>query len=458
MHAGAILTTGGKSLAELAGLLSTRKTTSRQLVEEALAAINDPRGEGGRAFLMVHESEALAAADLVDTQRHNGVKLPPLSGIPISIKDLFDEGGVVTLGGSTVLVGAPAAERDCTVVQRLKKAGAIIIGRTNLTEFAYSALGINPHYGTPKNVFDRITGRVPGGSTSGGAISVTDGMAAAAIGTDTGGSVRIPAALNGLVGFKPTARRIPRDGVLPLSTSLDSVGPIGKSVGDCMWLDMVMAGEHDTISSRDSVAGLRFAVPTTVVQDDLSPAVAVAFLTALTRLSEAGAKIIEVPMKEFSRVSEVNPRGAIASYESFAFHQKWITEAADKYDPRVMARIRPGESITTAKYKEHLKSREQFIRSINKVSDGYDAMLMPTVPDIAPTLAEATKDDESYFRHNNRMLRNPSIVNLFDGCALSIPCHEPGSAPVGLTIAGTQNTDRTILMLGDAIARSRVSV
>ncbi|MFN2602905.1 MAG: amidase [Gemmatimonadaceae bacterium] len=441
------------TLAELSGLLSNQKIRSRQLVEEALARIKDPRGEGARTFLMVYATEALAAADRVDSQRRSGVNLPALSGIPISIKDLFDEAGVVTLGGSTILAGAPAAERDCTVVHRLKKAGMIIIGRTNLTEFAYSALGINPHYGTPKNVFDRITGRVPGGSTSGGAISVTDGMAVAAIGTDTGGSVRIPAALNGLVGFKPTARRIPRDGVLPLSTSLDSVGPIGNSVADCMWLDMVMAGEHDVIPSRDSVSGLRFAVPTTVVQDDLSPAVAVAFLTALTRLSEAGARIVEVPMKEFARAAEVNPRGAIASYESYSFHRQWITEAADKYDPRVIARILPGESITTEKYKEHLQLREQFIRSINAAASGYDAMLMPTIRDVAPTIAEATKDDESYFRLNGRMLRNPSIVNLFDGCALSIPCHEPGSAPVGLTIAGTRDTDRAILGIGQAIAK-----
>lgn len=439
------------TLAELANRLSNQQITSRQLVEDALASIRNPRGEGAHAFLAVHESEALATADRIDAQRRNGQNLPALSGIPISIKDLFDEAGVVTLGGSTVPVGSSPAERDCTVVQRLKEAGAVIIGRTNLTEFAYSALGINPHYGTPKNVFDRVTGRVPGGSTSGGAISVTDGMAAAAIGTDTGGSVRIPAALNGLVGFKPTARRIPRDGVFPLSTSLDSVGPIGKSVSDCALLDMVMAGEHEAIPSRDNVTGLRFAVPSTVVQDDLSPAVANAFLLALTKLSDAGARIIEVPMKEFARAAEVNPRGAIASYEAYSFHRQWINESADKYDPRVLARILPGESITTAEQKKLLQSREKFIRSINGAASGYDAMLMPTVRDIAPTIAEATKDDESYFRLNNRMLRNPSIVNLFDGCALSIPCHEPGTAPVGLTIAGTQNADRAILMIGNTV-------
>jgi aspartyl-tRNA(Asn)/glutamyl-tRNA(Gln) amidotransferase subunit A len=438
------------TLAEIAHRLSTREITSRQLIEEALAAIKDPRGEGARVFLMVHENEALAAADRVDSQR----QYPGgLSGIPISIKDLFDEAGVVTLGASKVLIGAPPAKRDATVVQRLKKAGAVIIGRTNLTEFAYSGLGINPHYGTPRNTFDRTTGRIPGGSTSGGAISVTDGMAAAAIGTDTGGSVRIPAALNGLVGFKPTARRIPRDGVLPLSTSLDSVGPIGKNVGDCIWLDMVMAGKQDTIPLPGRVAGLRFAVPTTVVQDDLSPAVANAFAAALSRLSAAGATIIELPMKEFAQAAEVSPRGALASYEAYSFHRQWMKEGADKYDPRVMARIRPGEAITAAKYKDLLQLRTRFIRTINAAASGYDAMLMPTTPDTAPTIAEATKDDENYFRLNGRMLRNPSIVNLFDGCALTIPCHEPGAAPVGMMIAGTQNTDRTILTIGDAVER-----
>jgi aspartyl-tRNA(Asn)/glutamyl-tRNA(Gln) amidotransferase subunit A len=440
-------------LRELAHRLSTQEITSRQLVEEALAAIKDPRGEGARVFLKVYESEALAAADKYDAGRRNGSNPGALSGIPISIKDLFDEAGVVTLGASKVLVGAAPAQRDSVVVQRLKKVGAIIIGRTNMTEFAYSGLGINPHYGTPKNTFDRASGRVPGGSTSGGAISVADGMAAAAIGTDTGGSVRIPAALNGLVAFKPTARRIPRDGVLPLSTSLDSVGPIGKSVNDCLWLDKLLAEEPGIMVLPGRVAGLGFAVPRTVVQDDLSPAVANAFAATLGRLSAAGAKIIDVPMKELAQAAEVSPRGALASYEAFAFHRQWLKEHAGEYDPRVLARILAGQTITAANYKELLKLRRQFIRTIKTAASGYDAMLMPTVPDTAPTIVEATKDDESYFRWNGRMLRNPSIINTFDGCALTIPCHEPGTAPVGLMIAGAQNTDRAILTIGDAVEK-----
>lgn len=438
------------TIATLSRALAERKITSRQLVEQALAAIKDPAGEGARTFIRVHEKEALAEADRIDAARREGARLPALAGIPISIKDLFDESGVVTLAGSTVLIGSPPATRDAAVVRRLREAGAVIIGRTNLTEFAYSGLGINPHYGTPRNTFDRASARIPGGSSSGAAISVTDGMAAAAIGTDTGGSVRIPAALNGLVGFKPTARRVSLDGVLPLSISLDSVGPIAKTVADCVLLDRVLTGEADAITPAD-LRSLRFAIPQTVVQDTLSPPVANAFSAALSRLSAAGATLIEVPMVEFTQAAAVNSGGALVSAEAFWRHREWLKTGADKYDPRVSSRIRPGETVTAASYIELLQVRKRFVSSIDAAASGYDAMLMPTTPDAAPTIAEASHDDESYFRFNGRMLRNTSIVNSFDGCALSLPCHDPGSAPVGLMIAGTQNTDRRILSIGLAV-------
>ena len=438
------------TITDLAHAFAELKITSRPLVEQALAAIKDPSGEGARTFLLVHEKEALAAADRVDAARRAGVKLPALAGIPISIKDLFDEEGVVTLGGSKVLIGSAAATRDSPVVERLRKAGAVIVGRTNLTEFAYSGLGINPHYGTPRNVFDRASARVPGGSSSGAAISIADGMAAGAIGTDTGGSVRIPAALNGLVGFKPTARRVPLDGVLPLSITLDSAGPLAKTVGDCVLLDQVLAAEPAEVAPV-ALRDLRFAVPTTLVQDDLSAPVANAFSAALGRLSAAGATIIEVPMAEFSQAAAVNPRGALASAEAFWRHREWLKRAADQYDPRVSFRIRAGETVTAATYIELLQLRKRFVSAIDAAARDYDAMLMPTTPDIAPTIAEASKDDESYFRFNSRMLRNTNIVNSFDGCALTVPCHEPGTAPVGLMIAGPQCADRRILSIGLAV-------
>jgi len=444
----------GVSLAALSRHLANREISSRELVEQAIAAIRDPAGEGRRAFLAVHEHEALAAADRCDALGRSGSQLPVLCGIPISIKDLFDEAGSTTLAGSTVLADLPPAARDCTVVRRLKDAGAIIVGRTNMTEFAYSGLGLNPHYGTPKNAFDRPAGRIPGGSSSGAAISVTDCMAAAAIGTDTGGSVRIPSALNGLVGFKPTARRVPLDGVLPLSFSLDSAGPIANTVADCALLDKVMSGDAAGIPAPVDLRDLRFAVPTAVFQADLSTEVARAFSRAIARLSIAGATIIELPMREFEQAVEVNPRGALAGAEAWWLHRQWLEKGAGKYDPRVLMRIRRGENVSAAQYIDMLRRRERFIGTITAAAGDFDAMLMPTTPDIAPTIAEVGQSDEAYLHFNARMLRNTSIVNSFDGCALSVPCHEPGEPPVGLMIAGTQNADRRILATGISIEQA----
>ena len=441
----------GQSIANLRRRLSDGSVTSRQLVENALAAINDPNGEGKASFIKVHPEKALQTADESDAQRKKGLAVPSLSGIPISVKDLFDEAGETTLGGSTVLIGQPAASQDATVVRRLREAGAIIIGRTNTVEFAYTGLGINPHYGTPKNVFDRATGRIPGGSTSGGAISVADGMAAAAIGTDTGGSLRIPSALNGLVGFKPTQGRVSRDGVMPLSTSFDSAGPLGWSVEDCAFLDSIIADQKLEPSAPLTAKQLRLAVPQTYFQNELSPEVAKAFGAALSKLSAAGAKIVELPMTEFAMTPTINPKGMITASEAYAWHRKFIKDGADKYDPRVLARIKTGETILAADYVDLQTLRREFIRKVNAASKDFDAMLMPTTPDIAPPISEVLKDDETYYRINARMLRNPSAVNIFDGCALSIPCHESGEAPVGLMVAGTQNQDQHILAVGRAI-------
>jgi aspartyl-tRNA(Asn)/glutamyl-tRNA(Gln) amidotransferase subunit A len=438
------------TLLELSRLLAARKLTSRELVERSLAAIEDPNGEGARAFIRVDRNAALATADRIDDERKKGAPLPVLAGIPISIKDNFDEAGSVTMAGSKVLASTPPAAHDATAVARLRAADAVLIGRTNMTEFAYSGLGINPHYGTPRNVYQRAAARIPGGSSSGAAISVCDGMAAAAIGTDTGGSTRIPAALNGLVGFKPTARRIPLDGVLPLSLTLDSAGPIARTVEDCALLDRVMSASTTQLPAV-TLRGQRLAVPQTVVLDDLSPAVAAAFTAACSKLSAAGAVIVELPLREFARAAEVNPRGAISSTEAYWWHRSWIKQAAGQYDPRVIVRIRPGESVSAADYIELLQQRRRFVLDVESAVRGFDALLMPTTPDTAPTIAEVIASDESYFRLNGRMLRNPALVNLFDGCALSIPCHRPGDAPVGLMLAGTQGQDAHVLSLGLAI-------
>jgi len=238
-----------------------------------------------------------------------------------------------------------------------------------------------------------------------------------------------------------------------LSLTLDSAGPLAHTVADCALLDQVLSGDADMPSLADEVRSLRLAVPKTVVQDDLSAAVAAAFSMALTRLSAAGANIVELPLREFARAAAVNPRGILSSVEAFWWHRQWMKDAPDKYDPRVIMRIRPGEAVSAAEYIELLQQRRQFVAEIEAAVAGFDALLMPTTAETAPTIVAASQDDESYLRFNGRMLRNPALVTLFDGCALAVPCHEPGAAPVGLMIAGTRLADRRILAAGHAIER-----
>src|SRR6185312_9655690 len=295
------------TVASLAAALASGKTTSRELVEAALDRIADPAGEGRRCFLRVYAENARAAADAQDRLRNAGYVASPLAGLPVSIKDLFDVAGERTLAGSRALDDAPPAAADAPVVARLRAAGAVLIGRTNMTEFAFSGVGINPHYGTPGNPYDRKL--IPGGSSSGAAVSVSDGGAVVTIGTDSGGSVRIPAALCGIVGFKPTQNRIPRDGVTPLSTTLDSIGPLANSVACCAVADAVMAGEPPIAPPPIPAAGLRLGVPQSYVLDDLAAEVANAFADACSMLSRVGARIIDLPLGELSEMPTINASG-----------------------------------------------------------------------------------------------------------------------------------------------------
>lgn len=430
--------------------LADGHVTSRQLTEMALDAAQYG-SEASKSFLVVHTAAARGTADAVDAQRAAGLPLPPLAGIPLSIKDLFDEAGQVTCGGSSVLRDAAPASADSAVVSRLRAAGAVIVGRTNLVEFAYSGLGLNPHHGTPRNPWDRAVGRIPGGSSSGAAISVTDGMAAAAIGTDTGGSVRIPSALCGLAGFKPTASRVSMEGVLPLSPSLDSIGSLAWSAACCAQLDAVLSSKMPMGLRSAGLAGRRFAVPRTLVFDGADREVAAAFERAAMRLSSAGARLVEVDVPEFEQLAAINSKGGLIAAEAWAWHERLLRERGDEYDPRVALRIRRGASITPADHAAAQAARQRWIASVTQRLAGFDALLMPTVPVVAPTIAEVDASDEAYGSANLLMLRNPTLINFLDGCALSVPCHEPGDAPVGLMIAGTRGQDATVLALGAAI-------
>jgi aspartyl-tRNA(Asn)/glutamyl-tRNA(Gln) amidotransferase subunit A len=259
-----------------------------------------------------------------------------LEGVPVSVKDLFDVAGQVTTAGSIALKDAPPAQADAPVVARLRAAGAVILGRTNMTEFAFSGLGLNPHYGTPGNPFDRA--RIPGGSSSGAAVSLADGMAAMGLGTDTGGSVRIPSAFCGLVGLKPTQARVPLAGCVPLSTSLDSIGPLARTVACCAATDAILAGEPAEPLPDMPVEGLRLLAPTNVLREEMDATVAGALDRALRRLADAGARIVERAVPELDELPQLSAKGGFAAAESWAWHRGLIARKAAAYDPRVLER------------------------------------------------------------------------------------------------------------------------
>lgn len=438
------------TVAQLQRDLAAGKTTSRELVETALSRIADPAGEGARAFLKLYAEQARAEAALSDLLRRSGVVRSALEGLPVSVKDLFDVGGDVTRAGSKVLAQAAPAAADAPAVARLRAAGAVIVGRTNMVEFAFGTTGLNPHYGTPKNPWDRKAARVPGGSSSGAAVAQADGMAVVSLGSDTRGSIRQPAALCGVVGWKPTQARVPREGAFPLSYTLDTVGPLANSVACCAAVDPILAGEAPAPFAALPLKGLRLLLPRSSVLEDLDAQVGAAFEAALRKLAAAGAVITELPVPAFDRQAEYFKNGGYAGAESYAIHRRW-QDRLGEYDPRVAKRVLLGKDLGAADYIELGLLRAEYMRTVEVLAAPYDAMLMPTTPVIAPTIAEVDADDEAYFKWNFRILRNVGIVNFLDGCAVSLPCQAPGTAPVGLSVFGVARSDRHVLAAAGGI-------
>ena len=438
------------TVAQLERDLAAGRTTSRELVEQALARIAEPNGEGKRALLKVYAEAARAEADHCDRLRKAGVRRSPIDGLPVSLKDLFDVAGDVTRAGSKVL--ASAAKQDAAAVARLRAAGAIFIGRTNMVEFAFGGVGLNPHYGTPKNPWDRKTGRVPGGSTSGGAVAQADGMCVMALGSDTRGSVRAPSALCGITGWKPTAQRVPREGAFPLSFTLDSVGPLANSVACCAAYDAVLSGESYDLPALEA-KGLRLLLPRSSALEDLDPAVAKAFDAALARFSKLGARVEERVVPAFDRQADYFRGGGYAGAEAYYIHRKYL-ERLSEYDDRVGKRILLAKDFSAADYLALGELRAAFMREIGALAAPFDAIVMPTVACLAPTIAETEASLDDYVRWNMRILRNPGLINFLDGCAASLPCHEPGAAPVGLMVCGTAGTDRHTLAVAAALERA----
>ncbi len=434
------------TLATLAADLESGRTNARKLVDECLAKIADKSGEGARTFVHVDVEAAIEAAKAMDRLREVRAAPSPFAGIPISIKDLFDIKGQVTRAGSRALDDSAPAEADAPVVSRLRRAGFILIGRTNMTEFAYSGIGINPHYGTPKGSWQRKVGHVPGGSSSGAAVSVVDGMAHGALGSDTGGSCRIPAAYNGIVGFKPTQRRIPIEGGVPLSFTLDSFGPLARTAGCCAILDAVLADEPVQPLQPRAIRGARLAVPTTVALDDLDDHVARSFERALATLSREGALIERIEVPEFLDVAVMNSKGGFAAAESYAWHRYLIENHGDIYDPRVSSRIARGEAITAADYIDMLQARKSMIARMAVRLAPYDAVVMPTSAITPPRISDLA-DDKAFTKANLLSLRNCTLINMMDGCAISLPCHRRGEAPVGFMLGAPGGSDRRVFEL-----------
>jgi aspartyl-tRNA(Asn)/glutamyl-tRNA(Gln) amidotransferase subunit A len=428
-----------------------KQVSARDRVEAALGCIDDPKGEGARACLTVYRAQAKAAAEAADARAKAGISLGALDGAIVSIKDLFDVAGEVTRAGSKALAeeSNPATE-DAPVVGRLRASGAIIVAKTNMTEFAYSGVGANPHFGTPGNPADRK--RIPGGSSSGAAVAAADGMCEIAIGTDTGGSCRIPAALCGIVGYKPSRHRIPTAGAFPLSYSIDSIGPIARSVEACAKADAVMAGDVFSPIEPLPLAGLRIGLVQGFPLEKLDETVAKRFPQTLDVFKRAGACLSDERLSQIDAMAQVNSKGGIQPAEAFAVHRDLLSRRADAIDPNVRARLERGRNASAADYIDMVRERTQLIRSMDARIADLDFLCWPTTPIVAPTMVEVATPEE-FARKNAMLLRNTLIVNFFDLCAISLPMPREGDLPTGLMLVARNGADHRLFRVATTIER-----
>ena len=438
------------TLDELARRLAAGKETSRSLVEASLAAIADSSLEGARAFISVDRQGALAAADYIDGLRRAGRAPSRFAGIPFSVKDLFDLAGEVTRAGSKVLQGEPAATSDAPAIARLKSQGFVVLGRTNMTEFAYSGVGLNPHYGTPLSPYDRTAGRIPGGSSSGAAVAIADGICGLGIGTDTGGSCRIPASYCGITGYKPSAGRVPTAGAFPLSSSFDSVGPLANSVACCATADAIMAGEGDRVIGTREAGGLGLAVLRDYVLDGLEVPVAAAFERALAGLTRAGVTLADMAFAELGDLPLINARGGILAAEAHHIHRDRMAARGAEYDRRVRTRIEMAAAISAADYLEYGRRRATMIAKFGRAFAGFDAVIMPTTLNTPPPVA-ALASDKEYLRFNAMSLRNTYVGNFLNGCSISLPMNGEGEAPCGLMLLAPWGHDAALFAAAAAV-------
>lgn len=423
----------------------------RARLEDILARL-ERRRDAERTYVKVYPVIARSEADAADARLREGRSLGPLDGRIVSIKDSIDVAGEPTLAGSVIRRSSPPAEADALVLRRLREAGAVIVGKTHMTEFAFTAVGLNPHYPVPGNATDEAL--VPGGSSSGAAVSAAEGTCDIAIGSDTGGSVRIPAALNGLVGFKPTARRIPLQGVFPLSPSLDSIGPLASSVAECAAADAIMAGETPQPLMARSLNGLKVGVPRGQLFQDVVPEISNAFESNLDRLRRQGAAVIDCHIDDLlQQMTEATHIGSIAGIEASRIHSEWLDDAHAPVDIRVTETLRRRRRVSDADLTALLQTRGKLARAMDQRLAPFDAIALPTCPIFAPTIASVSTDEEVYRRVEDLLLRNNQVANQFDLTAMTLPM--PGlSHPAGFMLIGRNGTDRIILQISAALEDS----
>lgn len=437
-----------RSIAQLSVLIQSGKLDPRDLAGETFDAIRSHPDQA--IFLRLTEDRAKREADASTRRIREGRSLGALDGIPIAWKDIFDLEGMPTPAGSIVLADAEPAGRDADVVANLARAGMVSVGRVNMSEFAFSGLGINPHFGTPANPRATDGHRLPGGSSSGSAVAVAAGLVPVAMGTDTGGSIRIPAAFNGIVGYKATRGRYGMGGVFPLSKSLDSLGPLTRTVSDAILIDAAMRGRTCPDISAAEWAGQEVVVPETVFFDGIEPEVAVAFEAGLARLEQAGARIRRAAFPQISEIFELmGEHGPLVTAEAFALHRQRLSGgAADRMDPRVVTRCRMGEKTDMPAYIAILEARARLISAFGAVVGDSAVIVTPTLPHVAPLTEPLEKDFDAFVTMNGFTLRNTLIGNFLDWCGVSLPCGTGAHAmPVGMLISGLPNRDEQVLSL-----------
>lgn len=428
--------------------IKTCQLDCAEIVGAAVTRMNDPASEGARTFV-ARNYNAEKEAKAFDILRKCHATTSPLAGLPISIKDNIDIEGQPTTAGSVVLRSQPPAKRDAAIVTRLRSAGAVIMGRTNMSEFAFSGVGANPHHGTPLNPFDRNLQRIPGGSSSGASVSVADGMSVAAIGTDTGGSVRIPAALCGLTGFKPTQARVSRTGVFPLSNALDCVGVIAARVDDCRIVDEIISGQiHTSFVQHPKL--IRLCILPGPMMDTCDGIVGQSFDSSLKVLRDSGISITNSTTDIFNIMDEMGARGSYAAAEAWESLGYLMEAHGKQIDQNIVERIKRGRTITAADFIRNNRDRLKIISTIDTIFENFDCIVSPTVPIIAPRLCEI-QEPANFHKINQILLRNPSAANLLDIPSITIPCNAPGKAPVGLMLMGKRHEDGMLLAIASTI-------